>query len=35
MLEVNVEGGEVVDSEAVDLSDVVFVARQSAGGRSS
>lgn len=35
MLEVNVEGGEVVDSQAMDLGNVVFVACQSARwGRS-
>ena len=33
MLEVDVEGGEVVESEAVDLGNVVFVAGQSAGRR--
>ena len=35
MLEVDIEGGEIVDSEAVDLCNVVFVAGQSAGRRRS
>lgn len=35
MLEVDVERGEVVDSKAVELGDVVFVARWSAGGGRS
>ena len=33
MIVVYVEGGEVVDSKAVDLRDVVFVTCHSAGGR--
>ena len=35
MLEVNVEGGEVIDSQTVDLGNVVFIACQSAGGGRS
>ena len=35
MLEVNVEGGKVIDSQPMDLGNVVFVACQSAGRRSS
>ena len=35
MLEVNVKGGEVVDSQTMDLGNVVFVACQSAGRGSS
>ena len=33
MIVVDVEGGEVVDSKAVDLRDVVFVTCDGAGGR--
>lgn len=35
MLEINVEGGEVIDPQTMDLGNVVFVACQSAGRRSS
>ena len=35
MLKVDVEGREVVDSEAVDLGNVVFVACQCAGWRGA
>ncbi len=35
MLEVNVESGEVIDSQPMDLGNVVFIACQSAGRRSS
>ena len=35
MLEIDVEGGEVVYSQAMDLGNVVFVACQSAGRGSS
>ena len=35
MLEVNVEGGKVIDSQPMDLGNVVFVACQSAGRGSS
>ena len=30
MLKVNVEGGEIVDSETVNLGNVIFIARQCA-----
>ena len=35
MLEINVEGGEIIDSQAMDLGNVVFVACQSTGGGRS
>ena len=35
MLEVNVEGGKVIDSQPMDLGNVILVACQSTGRRSS
>lgn len=35
MLEVNVEGGKIIDSQSMDLGNVVFLACHSAGRRSS
>ena len=35
MLEIDVEGGEIIDSQAMDLGNVILVACQSAGRRGS